>query len=327
MLNTYTGVEDLLCDDTFLSWYFKTDIRAIRQWERWMSENPGSNPRVWQAVEFLSSLGLEEKDPHPDVVSYAEQQLLNAIHRAHSRSLHTPRTWWLAAASLLVLAVAAYFFIPKQNTIAFHTSYGQITSGQLPDGSEVTVNADSKITWSGEWKEGKDREVWLSGEAFFHVRKMPSKSRFIVHTGHFDVIVTGTMFNVQNRQDRSNIMLQEGSVILQTSDGKELPMTPGDFVEYNHDHLVKRIAKQDSIVAWKEHKLYFDGTTIREVAAIIQEQYGVTTRPANEAVGNRTIFGILPNYNLDVLLKALEATSEFQIVHQGGEIIIQDHSN
>ena len=66
---------------------------------------------------------------------------------------------------------------------------------------------------------------------------------------------------------------------------------------------------------------------ISEVAAIIQEQYGVTTRPANQTVGNRTIFGILPNYNLDVLLKALEATSEFQVVHQGGEIIIQDHSN
>src|SRR4051812_46365635 len=112
---TYAGVEDLLCDDTFLSWYYKTDIRAIRQWERWMSENPGSNPRVLQAVEFLGSLELEEKDPHPELVTYAQQQLLDRILRAGKKAtvkpLHTGSTtrttrtkWYLAAASMLILA-------------------------------------------------------------------------------------------------------------------------------------------------------------------------------------------------------------------------------
>ncbi len=49
------------------------------------------------------------------------------------------------------------------------------------------------------WKEGTSREVWLKGEAFFHVSKTPTKARFIVHTERFDVVVTGTQFNVMNR--------------------------------------------------------------------------------------------------------------------------------
>jgi len=331
MSKNYAGVEDLLCDEAFLSWYFKTDIRAARRWERWMTENPGSSARVLQAVEFLESLELEEKDPRPAEVSHAERHLLDRIHRAGrqipSKAMLTRNRWWLAAACLLLLAAGAYFLFPKQGTPAFHTRFGEVSTGRLPDGTEVTVNADSRVSWSGAWLDGKDREVWLSGEAFFHVRKTPLKSRFIVHTGHFDVIVTGTMFNVLNRRDRSHVMLQEGSVTLQTADGKELAMTPGDFVEYSQDRLVKRMAKQDSIIAWKEHKLSFDNTTIREVTAIIQEQYGVTTRPANGSVANSTISGIMPNDNLDVLLKALEATAEFKVIRQGGEIIIQDHSN
>ena len=59
MSKSYAGVEDLLCDETFLSWYFKTDVRAVRQWEEWIAGNPGSRPRIQQAVVFLESLNLE----------------------------------------------------------------------------------------------------------------------------------------------------------------------------------------------------------------------------------------------------------------------------
>lgn len=51
----------------------------------------------------------------------------------------------------------------------------------------------------------------MDGEVFFHVRKTPLKSRFIVHREHFDIIVTGTQFNVSNRHGKDNVLLQEGS--------------------------------------------------------------------------------------------------------------------
>ncbi len=98
------------------------------------------------------------------------------------------------------------------------------------------------------------------------------KSRFIVHTDHFDVIVTGTRFNVVNRIGLDNVMLKEGSVIVHTDGGAELKMIPGDFVEYNSDQLEKKVVKNDSLLAWREHKLMLDRTPLPELVRIIKDQ-------------------------------------------------------
>jgi len=323
MSKNYTGVEDILCDDRFLSWYFKTDIRATRQWEQWMAGNPGSGPRVQQAVEFLQSLYLNEAELLNSQLTRAEKRLLEKIKRAQAPTVSFSRRWWMTAASVLVLTAGVYFI--RGHRSALHTTYGEIKENKLPDGTEVIVNADSRVTYLSGWTDGKDREVWLTGEAFFHVSRTPLESRFIVHAGRMDVIVTGTKFNVMNRPGKASVMLQEGSVTLHTMEGKELQMAPGDFAEYNNDQLVKRSVKQDSLVAWKGHKLWFENTPIRDVVSIIKEQYGVTVRLVGETVTARTVSGIMPNDNLNILLESLEATTDFAVIRQGDEIIIQDH--
>lgn len=352
MSKTYAGVEDLLCDESFLSWYFKTDPRAVRQWEQWIAASPDRLARVEQAVKFLQSLQLEEPLLKTEQITQAESQLLEKIRQAENRfvpspGLHTAsgetgaegpvetpmahsmpqRRWWMAAASIIVLAAGIYggyrWLTPRPE---LHTAYGEVKENKLPDGTEVVVNADSKIIYSSGWKDGKDREVWLNGEAFFHVSKTPLKSRFIVHTGHFDIIVTGTQFNVVNREDKANIMLKEGSVILRTHEGRELKMVPGDFVEYNADRLEKKLVKNDSVLAWKEHKLIFDNTPVSELVKIIHEHYGVTVQLSGGSIGEKTISGILPNDNLEVLLQALEATADFEVVREGNTILIRQHS-
>jgi ferric-dicitrate binding protein FerR (iron transport regulator) len=328
MSKTYAGVEDLLCDESFLSWYFKTDPRAVRQWEQWIAHSSDRLARVQQAVEFLQSLQLEEPLLKTEQITQAESQLLEKIRQAAPMVHHLPqRRWWMAAASVILLAAGLYggyrWLTPRPE---LHTAYGEVKENKLPDGTEVVVNADSKIIYSAGWKDGKDREVWLNGEAFFHVSKTPLKSRFIVHTGHFDIIVTGTQFNVVNREDKANIMLKEGSVILRTHEGKELKMVPGDFVEYNADRLEKKLVKNDSVLAWKEHKLIFDNTPVRDLVKIIREHYGVTVQLAGDSIGEKTISGILPNDNLEVLLQALEATADFEVVREGNNILIRQHS-
>jgi len=326
MSKNYVGVEDLLCDDTFLSWYFKTDPRAMEQWEKWMADNPASHGRIEQAIGFLSSLHIEEEGLQPDQITYAERILLEKIRKAAPAPVARfyRRRWWMAAASILVLAAGvtgAYRWLKSPSEL--HAAYGEIRTNKLPDGTEVVVNAGSKIVYSAGWKEGKDREVWLTGEAFFHVAKTPLHSRFIVHTDHFDIIVTGTQFNVVSRPGKANVMLKEGSVILHTVEGQEYKMVPGDFVEYHSAQLEKRPVRNDSVLAWKDRKLVFDNTSIHDLVKIIEEHYGISVQVADDSVGNMTISGILPNDNLNVLLQSLEATSEFEVVRDREVITIR----
>ena len=329
MSKKYAGVEDLLCNESFLLWYFKTDHRAIRQWDLWIAINPDNLARAEQAVEFLRSLQLEEQAISSKQITQAESFLLEKIRQASpvpgKSVVMSRRRWYMTAASVILLVAGActsYLLLTRSPEL--RTAYGEVRENKLPDGTEVVVNADSKLTYSTGWKDGKDREVWLKGEAFFHVRKTPLKSRFIVHTDHFDIIVTGTQFNVVNRLGKTNIMLKEGSVILHTDEGKELKMIPGDFVEYHSTQLEKKQVKNDSLLAWKEHKLIFDNTPVRELVKMIREHYGITVQLAVDSIGDRTISGILPNDNLEVLLQALEAL-DFKVVREGGNILIRNH--
>ncbi|HEX4851169.1 MAG TPA: FecR domain-containing protein, partial [Puia sp.] len=144
------------------------------------------------------------------------------------------------------------------------------------------------------------------------------------HTDHFDVIVTGTQFNVVNRNGKSNVMLNEGSVIIRSADSKDLAMVPGEFVEFGQHGAQKRSIRYDSLLAWKDKRIVFDNTPIKEVVVIIREHYGVQVKLADDQVGNKTISGMLPNDSLDVLLQAMDATNDLEVVHHDHEISIQN---
>jgi len=108
------------------------------------------------------------------------------------------------------------------------------------------------------------------------------------------------------------------------------------YLWLRHDHRLSTVnaptathgkgTRNDSALAWKEHRLMLDNTSIRQLAGIIHEQYGIQVRLDDEATADRRISGILPNNNLDVLLQALEATMDFEVDRQGDSITIKKHS-
>jgi transmembrane sensor len=321
----YTTVEDLMTDESFLAWHFRTDPHAAKRWEEWIQADPARRELVDEALALLQSVQIREKGLAEGQIIRAESRLMDHIgdfERASGRRWVVFVRWAAAACLLAAVGISGILYLrTKKSELA--TAYGQVRESKLPDGTVVTVNADSRVTYTKGWTDGKDREVWLTGEAFFHVAKTPLKSRFIVHANHFDIIVTGTQFNVVSREDKSNVMLKEGSVILHnTESGNDVKMVPGDFVEYRKAELEKKVAKTDSVLAWKDRKLVFENTPVSELVRIVREHYGVTVIPADDSVAAQTISGIMPNDNLEVLLQTLEATGNFRIVREKDTVFI-----
>jgi transmembrane sensor len=335
MPKDYREPEDLLSDESFLAWYAlgKSNDAA---WDSWMAEDPARKALVEQAVAFLDATRMEEKPLPAEQVRLAEAALMQRVGELDRQ--HTPgakkkrasvplyRSWrWIAAACILFLLAGSMVLIRavsgRQQQLT--TGYGQLASKQLPDGSEVTMNANSRLRYFTNWQDGADREVWIDGEAFFHVRKTQLKSRFIVHTDQFDVVVTGTQFNVVNRHGKNNVLLQEGSVIVHPRAGEDVRMVPGDFVQWNGNRLAKTAVRLDSLTAWQQHQLVLDKTPLREIARIIEDQYGVKVILQDPGIGDSTVTGILPNNNLNVLLQALQTTSDFDVIRDGGTITIR----
>jgi len=329
MSKEYREPEDFLSDESFLSWYFEAGDDA--SWESWIAGAPERRELVDRAVAILEATRMREKPLSAAQVQRAEavlEQRIDALENAETTRAKPGRIIyrrWMAAAVVLVLVgiglVVARMLPVRQSQLA--SGYGEQLSQQLPDGSEVTMNANSRLHYFPNWKDGIDREVWIEGEAFFHVRKTPMKSRFIVHTDEFDVVVTGTQFNVVNRNGKDNVLLQEGSVIVHPRTGEDMHMVPGDFVQWSGNELKKTPARLDSLTAWQQHQLVFDKTPLSKVSAIIEEQYGVKVTLQDPTIGDSTISGILPNNNLNVLLQALETTSDFDVTRDGGNILIK----
>jgi ferric-dicitrate binding protein FerR (iron transport regulator) len=328
MLKNYSDVEELLIDESFLGWHFKSDKDAISKWESWIAETPEKMSLVREAIGLLDTMQISDINVSGTQTRLAEEKLFAHINSS-SETVSNPsilirrRRWFIAVAAFLVLITGAWLLKYLTNSKAeLKTTYGEIKSQKLPDGSDVFLNANSQVSYADEWKEGNDREVWITGEAYFHVQKTPGKSRFIVHTQQFDIIVTGTQFNVVDRNDKANVLLREGGIILKTIQGKEIIMKPGDFIEFNNAEPAKKDINNDNIIAWKDKKIVFENTPLFEAIGLIKEHYGVTIKLSNDSLGKSTLTGMLPNDNLDVLLEALAALNEFKVTHQDNEIII-----
>jgi transmembrane sensor len=328
---SFNQVEELLGDETFLAWYNKTDAGHITAWDKRIAGDPAQKKLADEAVQILVAIKAKEKPVGDKQLNRAEQRLMNTISTfstvpsAPVIALKQKRTMWWAAAAIFIVAtgLGGWQYFSQHNRSAFQTRYGEIRNELFPDGSQVTLNANTEVTYGKGWQNGKDREVWLKGEAFFEVKKTTEKSRFIVHLANFDVIVTGTKFNVNNRGSKSNVLLKEGSVIIRSPGGKEIFLKPGEFVEYSNGQLQMKTINDILVTSWRDRKFIFEKTPLREVAAALTETYGVKVTLVDDAVAATPISGIFPNDNLDIFLAYLEARDDLEIDKTEKEIVIR----
>lgn len=286
MVNRFTSIEDVIVDERFLEWFYQKGSDKGRQWLALLQEEPGLKALSDSAVQWMTAFQKEAPLAESQAETAADrlQQRLNGMQAPVRRMPN--RRWWLAAAAVAVLAVMATFFWQQMNTTqAVITRYGEILEKILPDSSEVVLNGNSKISYSDCWQECDTREVWLDGEAFFHVKKTAAKNRFIVHTNQFDVIVTGTRFNVVNKEGQANVMLTEGSVTLKAKDGREWKMNPGDFVAFNNNRFETAEMQQEKVLAWRDKKLFFNNTPLRDAVKTFEAHYGINITLADSTVG------------------------------------------
>lgn len=325
---TSNTIEELLSDESFLAWYFKTDPLATEKWNNRLANDPVQRKLVDEAVQMLQTITIKEQSVDVQRLINAETRLINATANTDADQHPAPVVairshnfkWWAAAAIIFLTSIGVWQYFRTTNKLAIQTAYGETRQDVLPDGSQVMLNANTTLNYK-KWSEGSDREVWVKGEAFFHVKKTAQKTRFIVHTGNFDVLVTGTQFNVIDRNNKNNVLLKEGSIIIQ-HEGQEVHMKPGDYVEFRDNGIQRKNINNAPVLAWTEHKFIFEKTPMKEVATLVTELYGVKVTLADEASSTDSISGIMPNDNLDVFIQALEA-SKYDVVKSDNEIQIR----
>lgn len=174
------------------------------------------------------------------------------------------------------------------NNLEVEAPNGSRMQFELGDGTKVWLNHGSKLKYPYRFS-GKDRKVFLTGEAFFkvaHNNKIP----FIVETNHLDVKATGTAFNVSAYPD-DNIVettLVEGKVILyeRTNNREIKALSPNECLKFNPQKNVYtlQMGNTEKYTAWKDGLLVFKNDSIREVAKRIGRWFNIEVKITNDKI-------------------------------------------
>ena len=211
-----------------------------------------------------------------------------------------------AVAASVALIMTIFTLIPPKPTLMVAYN-GNQSNFSLPDQSEVTLNAGSRIQYLEKgWNE--DRVLELTGEAFFKVKK---GSDFVVHTPSGVVKVLGTSFNVVSRNDRLEVVCFTGKVRVESATkGEQKLLTPGMGVRITANGVKEYQVEASEGPAWQQGIFKFNEIPFEEVIAEFERQLNV--KVATPEMNGRLYTGAFYKEDLEKSLKLLAAPMGLQ---------------
>ncbi|MBR9757304.1 MAG: FecR family protein [Algicola sp.] len=226
----------------------------------------------------------------------ALESTLNSINSTNQK-----RQWYkplLRIAALLAIGFCVYYYTTTQDTTT-KTHIAQKNEINLPDNSEVTLNALSTLTYNKHsWKDNRD--VMLQGEAFFKVAK---GSKFNVITDLGTVTVLGTQFNVKQHDNFFEVTCYEGLVSV-TYQSKNTKLLPGHRFLIRDGKQVTTGKETVKTPQWLNNESAFKSVPFKYVIAEFERQYQVTF--VTDKVDTKMLFtGSFTHNNLEVAIKSI----------------------
>ena len=332
-------LEQWLEDPSFINWALQRDEKDASKWEHYFNDHPHHWEMAKEGRTLLLGIPFQDIPVEPTAGQEALSQLMNRLEESPAEHIQPPETktvslWksWRVAASIAIFMLVSgfvYFQYFYHTEIMLATTYGQQLETHLPDGSKVTLNANSNLRYHTR----DPRKVWLEGEAFFEVKKMlETDADFQVLTQDLTVKVLGTSFNVNTRNDQTKVFLEEGKVKLKVDNPATdfIEMDPGDLIAYSKkQNKLKENRKNASAlenVSWKEGTLIFNATPLPYALYEIEDIYGIQFVLQSEELKEEIISGGVPIKDLNVTLQTLSEVYGIRIRSEGKRYFIDEKS-
>lgn len=345
-MEKFTGIDNLIIE------YLQGQLDDIgaKELRAWINSNPENQNQFTKtcAMWELSSLGntdvMFDKQKNWDILSnriIPEKKIRRLIAR------------WASIAAIFVLAfgssyVTIQFYQSETKTHSVSAAYiineapmGNMSKITLPDGSEIWLNAGSKIKYATNFNV-EDRYVNLKGEAYFHVSTNKEKP-FIVNASGIEVKATGTRFNVKAYADEEIIetTLEEGIISVKNTNNeksKEVFLKPNEKITVfkksastsnqkqtelqtnlkddftNTPIAILKIELASSVetpvyTSWKDNEWIIQNEKLESLAIKLGRRYDVSIQLIDEKVKNYSYTGTLKDETLEQVLEVISLTS------------------
>ena len=198
----------------------------------------------------------------------------------------------------------------------------------LPDSTTVFLNAESRLRFPDRFVPGSERIVYLSGEAYFDVKRDP-RSPFLVCLEHSAVKVTGTSFNVKAYPDDTNeaTTLISGTVSMGIGTTEQwIVLKPGEqgYYDATRKTLLQQTVDVNYYTAWKDGVFAFYRQPLEEVMKTLGCWYLFDTHYQNEALKSILYTGKINRHaSIREVLHTFELMDELTFDIKGEEVIVR----
>ena len=199
----------------------------------------------------------------------------------------------------------------------------------LSDGSKVHLNAGTTLRYPVQFVPGKDRQVFLKGEAFFDVAK-DRNNPFIINSGELNIRVLGTKFNVSayEEDELTEVVLVEGSVGLYNKSeefkSESFLLTPGNKGSFDKDR--NSIDSQEVITglytSWMNGELVFRNMTFENILRKMERHYNVSIVNNNLGINQEKFNASFRDATIEKVMEYFKSIYQLDFTINGKEIII-----
>ncbi|GAA0541748.1 FecR family protein [Chitinophaga japonensis] len=355
-------ITDFVLDEDFIRWVHEQREEDELFWNDWLRRHPGKHLVIAEARRILESLTTSQEPVPAEVVAHEVDRLLQTIRDQQPapalrrvRSRHT-RRYAAAAVILLALAGIAYFALTRQAPIrqvsyAALTAHRQLvenvnTSGSpirltLPDSSVIELAPDSRIAYAAGFDSARTRDVYLSGQAFFDVARMPNRP-FRVFANDIVTKVLGTSFCIRSFENDTTIQVtvRTGKVSVYTNTSgragaeNNAPGNPGEVILAPNQRLVyektaqkfQKVLLENPLMivpAEVDRNMVYEEAPLKKVFDAIANAYDISIVYDEDLLQYCTVTADLrkePFYRkLDLVCRAVGAT--YEVIE--GQVVIQ----
>lgn len=209
--------------------------------------------------------------------------------------------------------------------------YGKRFELELSDGTTAHLNAGTSIKYPVKFLNGMDRQVFITGEAYFEVAK-DSAHPFIVNADQLNVKVLGTAFNVQaySEDNISEIVLVEGSVALyddRQNQSSQTLLKPGYKASFNrlNNQIETKTVRTNIYTSWINGELVFRNMTFENILKKLERYYDIEIVNNNSKLSKTVLNASFGNEPIDVILESLKENYNITYSITGNKIIINQH--
>lgn len=325
MKNTSTHINDDLLVKHLLDLTTPSEKAAVTTWLAEKAEHQRYFEHfrlIWEESRKLAGVSTVNEN---DAWSRFQQRVGANENTTRIVKMDTGFSWRpilrIAAVLLIMIGAAGAWYISRYRNAPLIVSSGeQIKQDVLPDGSQVTLNKQSSITYAGN---SKQRSVKLEGEAFFNVAQDPGKP-FVIKVNDVTVTVLGTSFNVKSTRGKTEVIVETGAVeVTKNNNSVQLKQHEKAVVTEQQEAPSKQSNTDELYSYYRTQTFVCNNTPLWKLVEILNEAYGVNIVISNKDKRDLQINSTFTNSSLDSTLKVIGLTYEIAVEKQGSQIILK----